>query len=73
MREGMWEHIALRDHHPDRIYMGEGGKEAVIWGSADFTKKTGEVFRTTFFARMTFEDPDADKLLMTSYEVCKRQ
>jgi hypothetical protein len=73
MREGMWEHIVKRDHHPDRIFIGEGGKEAVVWGSADFTKKTGEVFKTTYFARLTFEDPDAEKLRMTSYEVCKRQ
>lgn len=73
MREAMWEHIARRDHHPERIFVGDDGTDVVVWGSADFTRKSGEVFRTTFFARLAFEDPDAAQLRMSSYEVVKRQ
>lgn len=73
MREGMWEHIVKRDHHPERVFVGQDGSEIVVWGSADFTKKTGEEFRTTFFARCTFADKDAEELKMTHYEVVKRQ
>lgn len=73
LRESMWEHIAKRQHHPDRVYFGEDGTEIVVWGSADFVKKTGEQFRTTFFGRLTFQDAHAETLKMTHYEVVKRQ
>lgn len=73
MRRGMWVKIAKRDHHPERVYVNADASECVVWGSADFTPKEGDAFRTTFFARLTFADPSADRLLMSHYEVVKRQ
>jgi hypothetical protein len=71
MRKPMWTSIIKRHHRAERVFVSNPN-ELAIYGSALFTGADGKEFNILFWARMKFEDADAQKPKMVEYEVNKR-
>lgn len=69
MRKGMWEKVASRKHHADKIYtFGSGSDEVMLHGTVQFSMKDGTKANKEWAARARMAKEDG-KVKMSFYQV----
>ncbi|KAK5136375.1 hypothetical protein LTR08_003501 [Meristemomyces frigidus] len=69
LRKGMWEKVAKRSHHPEKIFsFGSDSDDVMLYGTVDYELKDGKKTNLDWSARARFAK-EAGELKMKFYQV----